>query len=112
MLKDINALLEAEVMLSESPGSVIIDVLEPELGFRFLSNIPLLVGTEDSGLEIVSLKDTDAGRPLVHALSQQRFTIPSVRVYSDPEIASDVRKRFDREFPTAPRKQSTENSYE
>jgi HD superfamily phosphohydrolase len=109
MLSDIDALLQAELTLNETPGKVIVDIVNPELGFRFLSTIPLLIGTEDSGLEIVSLKDTDEGRPLVQALSQQRLTIPSVRVYSDPEIAGDIRRRFDKEFPMAARKSSTEN---
>ncbi len=109
MASDIDRLLQAETTLDENPGKVIIDVLNPELGFRFLSTIPLLIGKEDSSLEIVSLRDTYEGRPLVQALSQQRFTIPSVRVYCDPEIAPGVRRRFDREFPTAPRAKDTED---
>lgn len=109
MQSDIDDLLEAELRLDENPGKVIIDVLNPELGFRFLSTIPLLIGKEDSDLQIVSLKDTYEGRPLVQALSQQRFTIPSVRVYSDPEIAGDVRRRFEREFPMTPREASMED---
>ncbi|RDE12592.1 MAG: hypothetical protein C4K47_07595 [Candidatus Thorarchaeota archaeon] len=112
MLSDIDRLLEAETALDENPGRVIIDVLNPELGFRFLSTIPLLIGKEDSGLEIASLRDTDEGRPLVHALNQQRFTIPSVRVYCDPEIAIHVRRQFHREFPTVRPEHNAEDDFQ
>jgi len=112
MQVDINKLLDAELQMNDNPGKAIIDIVNPELGFRFLSTIPLLIGGEDSNLEIVSLKDADEGKPLVQALSQQRFTIPSVRVYSDPDIAGDVRKRFEREFPVDAKRRESQTDFD
>jgi len=98
--KDITKLLEAEDELSEEPGSVIVDVISPPLGEKKLGKIPLLVGGEQ-GFYIVNLDSTKEGRPLMHILRQQSRTIPSVRVYSDPQIANDVRRRFDKAFPVS-----------
>ena len=50
-------------------------------------------------MDLVRLDETKEGRPLMHLLNQQTRTIPSVRVYSDPAIAGDVKKRFERDFP-------------
>ncbi len=97
-LKNIEKLVEFEKRIAEKPGSVVIDVVVPELGEKKLSKIPLLAGGE-AGLETVSLDQTEEGRPLLHLLNQQARTIPSVRVYSDPEIAESVRRKFEREFP-------------
>ena len=97
-LVDIEKLIGFERRISDEPGSVVIDVVVPQLGEKKLSKIPLLVGGE-TGLEIVSLDQTEEGRPLMHLLSQQARTIPSVRVYSDPDIANAVRRSFEREFP-------------
>ena len=98
MIGNVKALMNTEEKLSEEPGSVVLDVIIPELGENKLRKIPLLVGGE-CGYDLVSLDETKEGRPLVHTLKQQTKTIPSVRVYCDPEIASLVRKRFDEEFP-------------
>ncbi len=98
--KDITKLLEAENELSEEPGSVIVDVISPPLGEKKLGKTPLLVGGEQ-GFDIVNLEDTKEGRPLMHILRQQSRTIPSVRVYSDPLIANEVRRRFDKAFPVS-----------
>jgi HD superfamily phosphohydrolase len=97
-LSDIDRLVQIERSLSEEPGAVVVDIVVPELGEKMLSKIPLLVGGEQ-GLDLVSLDETKEGRPLMHLLSQQTRTIPSVRVYSDPTIAADVKKRFERDFP-------------
>ena len=98
LLGDINVLIEVERTLSEEPGSVILDIVIPELGENKLSKIPLLVGGE-RGFDLVSLDETKEGQPLVHMLKQQTKTIPSVRVYCNPNIANVVRRRFDAEFP-------------
>jgi HD superfamily phosphohydrolase len=98
MLTRIQTLVEAENELSEEPGSVVIDVVVPDLGAKSLSKIPLLVGGEH-GFDIVSLDETSEGYPLLQTLRQQTRTIPSVRVYSDPSIAGIVQKKFERMFP-------------
>ncbi|MFW9844195.1 MAG: hypothetical protein ACFFEV_06455, partial [Candidatus Thorarchaeota archaeon] len=98
MLGDIKTLIDTEEKLSEELGSVVLDIVIPELGHGKLRKIPLLAGG-DCGFDLVNLDETKEGRPLVHTLKQQTKTIPSVRVYCDPEIASLVRKRFDDEFP-------------
>jgi HD superfamily phosphohydrolase len=95
---DIKTLISVERNLSEVPGSVVLDIVVPKLGENKLSKIPLLIGGE-CGFDLVSLDETKAGRPLVHTLKQQTKTIPSVRVYCNPDIANVVRKRFDNEFP-------------
>jgi hypothetical protein len=99
-LGKIERLVELENLLSEEPGSIILDVVVPKLGEKELSKIPLLVGGE-AGLDLVPLDETDEGRPLIHLLKQQVRTIPSVRVYSDPSIATKVRRKFEKEFPLA-----------
>jgi HD superfamily phosphohydrolase len=100
MLHDIKSLIETENILSEEPGSVVVDVVVPELGEKTLSKIPLLIGGE-RGFDLVSLDETKEGYPLLQILKQQSRTIPSVRVYSEPEIANTVRKKFEEMFPMA-----------
>lgn len=99
-LEDIELLVDLELRLADELGAVVVDVVVPELGEKKLSKIPLLVGGEH-GLEIVSLDQTEEGRPLMHLLNQQASTIPSVRVYSDPSIANQVRRKFETEFPVS-----------
>jgi len=111
MLGDIKSLIEAESDLSEEPGSVVLDIVIPELGEKKLRKIPLLVGGEQ-GFDIVSLDETKEGRPLVHTLKQQTRTIPSVRVYCEPEIASKVRKRFDGIYPMSDIPSYREDEYD
>jgi HD superfamily phosphohydrolase len=100
MLDEIKILIEAESELSEEPGSVVVDVVVPELGEKTLSKIPLLIGGEQ-GFDLVSLDETKEGYPLLQILKQQSRTIPSVRVYSEPGIANKVRKKFEEMFPMA-----------
>ncbi len=98
--KNITKLIEVESEISEDPGDLIVDVISPPLGEKKLGKIPLLVGGEQ-GFDIVNLEDTKEGRPLMHILRQQSRTIPSVRVYSDPQMANEVRRRFDKAFPVS-----------
>ncbi len=109
--ENIEKLIEMESALSEEPGSVIIDVISPPLGEKKLGKIPLLVGGEQ-GFDIVNLDSTKEGRPLMHILRQQSRTIPSVRVYSDPQIANDVRRRFDKAFPVSDTPTYREDEYD
>ena len=81
------------------------------MGENKLSKIPLLIGGE-RGFDLVSLDETKEGRPLVHTLKQQTKTIPSVRVYCNPEIANAVRKRFDNEFPMGDLPSYREDEYD
>jgi len=111
MLHDIPKLIAAEDELSETAGSVVIDVVSPPLGEKTLGKIPLLVGGE-KGFDIVSLDETKEGRPLMHILKQQSRTIPSVRVYTDVSIAEKVRKRFDKAFPVADTPGYREDEYD
>ena len=111
MLGDIKALIDTEQKLSEEPGSVVLDIVIPELGHKKLRKIPLLAGGE-CGFDLVNLDETKEGRPLVQILKQQTKTIPSVRVYCDPEIASLVRKRFDDEFPMVDIPSHREDEYD
>ncbi|TFF92192.1 HD domain-containing protein [Candidatus Thorarchaeota archaeon] len=99
MLHDIDRLTDAEEELGDDVGRVILDVVDPELGEDTLGKIPLLVGGQNTGIDIVSIEDADQGRPIMHALRQQKRILPTVRVYADPGIARQVRKRFDRTFP-------------
>ena len=108
---DIERLIEAEFELNESPGTVIIDIVNPPLGADFLSIIPILTGGE-KGLDVVQLNETEEGKPLMQLLKQQQRTIPSVRVYSDPAIASIVRKRFEQQFPTSEKPKYREDEYD
>ncbi len=109
--KDISKLIEVEEDLSEEPGSVILDVVSPPLGEKKLGMIPLLVGG-DQGFDLVNLDDTKEGRPLRHLLRQQVKTIPSVRVYSDPDIANEIRRRFEKEFPVTSTPKHREDEYD
>jgi len=109
--KDINKLLAIEEELSDEPGSVIVDVVIPSFGKKKLAKIPLLVGGDD-GFDLIELADTEEGRPLMKLLYQQTDTIPSVRVYSDAKIASEVRRRFDKEFPVITGLKHREDQYD
>ena len=93
-------LVETERELMGDYSSVIIDVVDPELGDRTLGRMPMLVGTEGTGYRLVEFKDTLEGRPVIMTLKQQKKIIPTVRVYADPSIAEDVQRRFDRMFPS------------
>ncbi|MFX1481970.1 MAG: HD domain-containing protein [Promethearchaeota archaeon] len=110
-LDDITKLIEVENDLSDEPGDVIVDVVSPPLGEKTLGKIPLLVGGEQ-GFDIVNLDETEEGRPLMHILKQQSRTIPSVRVYSEPKIANDIRRRFDKEFPAASAPMHRDDEYD
>lgn len=101
--ENIESLVETELEVMEEPGSVIIDVVNPVLGEEFLSQIPILIGGE-TGFDLVRLNQTEEGRPLRNVLSQQKRTIPSVRVYSDPKNADTVRKKFEILFPSEEQK--------
>lgn len=101
-MQDIETLVDAELQVMEEPGQVVIDVVNPILGENFLSQIPILIGGE-SGFDLVKLSNTEEGGPLLEALSQQRQTIPAVRVYADPQHSEVVRKRFDEMFPAQER---------
>lgn len=109
---DIDALIEAELELSEEPGSVILDVVKPELGEKTLRNIPLLVGGEKTGLEILDLEDTEEGKPLVHAIAQQERTIPSVRVYAPRHMTNHIRKKFDKMYPLSNKALHRQDEYD
>jgi hypothetical protein len=110
--EDIDALIEAEQQLSEEPGSVILDVVKPELGEKTLRNIPLLVGGEKTGLEILDLEDTEEGKPLAHAIAQQERTIPSVRVYTSPHMIEEIRKKFDKLYPVSNKNMHRQDEYD
>jgi len=111
MLNEITNLIETENNLSEEPGSVVVDVVVPELGEKTLSKIPLLVGGE-RGFDLVGLDETKEGFPLLQILKQQSRTIPSVRVYTEPEIANAVRKKFEEMFPMADTPTYREDEYD
>ncbi|MBD3407863.1 MAG: HD domain-containing protein [Candidatus Lokiarchaeota archaeon] len=112
MLSDIETLIDNEVELGDDIGKVIIDVVNPELGEKSLGRIPLLVGGEKSGIEIVRLKKAQEGKPIIHALRQQKRTIPSVRVYSDPEIAGEIRDRFNKMYPLKRKARYRQDEYD
>ncbi|MDF1540991.1 MAG: hypothetical protein P1Q69_18995 [Candidatus Thorarchaeota archaeon] len=103
LIENIESLVETELDVIDEPGKVIIDVVNPVLGEEFLSQIPILVGGE-TGFDLVRLNKTEEGRPLRNVLMQQKRTIPSVRVYTDPEHAETVRKRFEKLFPSEEQK--------
>ncbi|MHA1576049.1 MAG: HD domain-containing protein [Candidatus Thorarchaeota archaeon] len=111
MEKDIKMLVEAELELIDSPGQVIIDIVNPELGETFLNQISMLVGG-DSGFDLVKLGETQEGKPLKKLMNQQKRTIPSCRVYSDPSIESEIRKRFDKLFPYKEKPDYREDEYD
>lgn len=111
MTEDIEALLESELEVLETPGNVIIDVVLPPLGEDFVKNIPILIGG-DSGFDLVRLDETEEGGPLSKALRQQSRTIPSVRVYSDIKNGDVVRKKFEKLFPSREPKSYREDEYD
>jgi HD superfamily phosphohydrolase len=111
MFHNIPKLVEAEDELSDEPGSVVIDIVIPTLGEKTLGKIPLLVGGEN-GFDIVNLDETQEGRPLMHILTQQARTIPSVRVYADSTIAEKVHRQFDRRFPVSDIPTHREDEYD
>ena len=92
------------------PSQVVIDVVDPILGEHFLKQIPILIGG-DSGFDLVSLSNTEEGGPLMEALSQQRKTIPAVRVYADPKNAETVTKRFSELFPAQEQRKHRDDDY-
>ncbi|NWF95325.1 MAG: HD domain-containing protein [Candidatus Thorarchaeota archaeon] len=104
---DLSALLRAEEEIAGDVGRVLIDIVKVDLGDRFLGETPLLVGNESSGFQMVRLRDTREGRPILLALRQQRQTIPGVRLYSPPSIAESVRQRFYEMFPISVSPEST-----
>jgi HD superfamily phosphohydrolase len=111
MLQDIEAVLKFEEELGNDPGKVIVDIVIPELGEATLSRISMLVGGE-KGFDLVELGETDEGKPVLQVLKQQKRIIPSVRVYSDSEISSQVRSRFDKIFPTRKQPKYREDEYD
>jgi HD superfamily phosphohydrolase len=98
-LENIETLIAAELEVVDEPGKVVIDVVDPPLGEDFLKHIPILIGG-NNGFDLAALSDTYEGRPLMKTLLQQKRSIPSVRVYSDPDIANKVRARFNEMFPS------------
>jgi hypothetical protein len=102
-LEDIEALIEIELEIMDEPGQVVIDVVNPVLGEEFLSQIPVLIGG-GKGFDLLRLNQTVEGRPLRNVLRQQKRTIPSIRVYSDPGNAETVRKKFEKLFPSEEKK--------
>ncbi|MFW9802829.1 MAG: hypothetical protein ACFFFC_09270, partial [Candidatus Thorarchaeota archaeon] len=98
-LTDIGKLIDMEADVAGDIGKVIIDVVDPKLGEDILGKIPLLVGGETTSLDTVTLDSIEEGQPLMQILNKQKETIPSVRVYSDPEDAKAIRKRFLQMFP-------------
>ena len=92
-------LIEMESEVAGDIGKVIIDVVNPKLGEELLGKIPILVGGESSGLDIMTLDSIEEGQPLMQILNKQKQTIPSVRVYSDPDDAATIRKRFLKLYP-------------
>ncbi|TXT53987.1 MAG: hypothetical protein BAJATHORv1_100072 [Candidatus Thorarchaeota archaeon] len=112
MLTDIEALIDNEIELGGEVGNVVIDVVNPALGEKSLGQIPLLVGGENSGLEIVRMNKTQEGKPLIHALRQQKRIIPSVRVYSDPDISTKIRERFNKMYPLKRKARYRQDEYD
>jgi HD superfamily phosphohydrolase len=110
-LHNIKKLIDAENEIAEEQGCVVIDVVIPSLGENFLGSIPILVSGE-KGFDIVSLDETQEGRPLMDILKQQSRTIPSVRVYADAKIAEKVRKRFDKTYPVSDTPTYREDEYD
>ena len=98
-LTDIEKLIEMESEVVGDIGKVIIDVVNPKLGEELLGKIPILVGGESSGLDIMTLDSIEEGQPLMQILNKQKQTIPSVRVYSDPDDAATIRRRFLKLYP-------------
>ena len=86
--------------------------MNPKLGEKLLGKIPLLVGGETTGLDTVTLDSIEEGQPLMQILNKQKQTIPSVRVYSDPEDAATIRKRFLQMFPATPDAKDLQDEYD
>jgi hypothetical protein len=99
MRKDIEYLIEEELELSDDYGKLIIDVVRPAFGRKVLRKTPFLMGSEREGIRLVNLEEMEEGSPLIRILDQQKETIPTVRVYSDPSIAGEVLTRFEKQFP-------------
>ncbi|MFX0107169.1 MAG: HD domain-containing protein [Candidatus Hodarchaeota archaeon] len=112
LLHDIEKLIAIETEIAGDPGQVIIDVVNPEFGDKTLGQIPLLVGGENSGIEIVSLEDIEEGRPLMKILRQQQKTIPSVRVYADSENSKKIRKSFNERFSVKDESRTLHDEYD
>ncbi|MBN2229505.1 MAG: HD domain-containing protein [Candidatus Thorarchaeota archaeon] len=111
MRDNIQRLLTLEDELADKRGSVVVDIVIPELGEKLLSKIPLLIGGE-RGFDLVALNELQEGRPLLQTLKQQTHTIPSVRVYTDPSIASTIRKKFEKRFPLAHMPEHRDDEYD
>jgi hypothetical protein len=111
-LTDIEKLIDMETEVAGDIGKVIIDVVNPKLGEALLGKIPLLVGGETTGLEIVTLDSIEEGQPLMQILNKQKQTIPSVRVYSDPEDAVTIRKRFLQLYPASADAKDLQDEYD
>jgi hypothetical protein len=99
MRKDIEYLVEEERNLVDEYGKVIIDVVRPAFGRKSLKQTPFLVGGENEGMSLICLEEMEEGSPLIRILDQQKETIPTVRVYSDPSISGKILKRFVKQFP-------------
>jgi HD superfamily phosphohydrolase len=97
LIQNIEKLIETELLILDDPGQVIIDVVNPVLSEKLLSQIPIIIGG-DNGFDLVSLAGTEEGGPLLQALSQQKRTMPAVRVYADPKNAEVVRRKFEQMF--------------
>ncbi len=111
-LADVEKLIDIEEEVAGDIGKVIIDVVNPKLGEKLLGKIPLLVGGETTGLDTVTLDSIEEGQPLMQILNKQKQTIPSVRVYSDPEDAATIRKRFLQMFPATPDAKDLQDEYD
>jgi HD superfamily phosphohydrolase len=109
---NVEKLITIETEVADDVGKVIVDIVNPNLGETILGKIPLLVAGENSGLETLPLDSIDEGQPLMQILNKQKQTIPSVRVYSDPEDAPVIRKRFFRRFPATASAKDLRNEYD
>ncbi len=110
-LNKVGKLIETELELGGEPGNCIIDIVIPNLGDKYLREIPLLVGG-GGGMELVSLSDTEEGKPLTRILMQQKRTIPSVRVYCKRDDVERIKKRFYKMFPLEKGPQHREDDLE
>ena len=111
-LTDIEKLIDIESEVAGDIGKVIVDVVNPKLGEDILGKIPLLVGGEGSSLDTVTLDSIEEGQPLMQILNKQKQTAPAVRVYSDPQDAAGIRKRFLQMFPAIPGAKDLRNEYD
>jgi HD superfamily phosphohydrolase len=99
MRKDIEYLVEEELELTDEYGNLIVDVVRPAFGRKVLRKTPFITGGEREGIRLINLEEMEEGSPLIRILDQQKETIPTVRVYSDPSIAREVLTRFEKQFP-------------